>query len=236
MPKYFEKRAYTRQEIAEILRIDPKDKNFARKVRTKLENLGFHEDEGHYIYTRKEVTILWIPQTREERIQYLVALLGIDKQVDAHAFAIFTYRMLWDEDYQRMPWQARTELLREQDDLEYDEKTYRRWTNKLLALDILRKDSTNSSIWGTVNINGEKVQFEVAPDDEGYIKYKTRRTELFNKYAELPPKERWSKTFGDLWNEFHCVYYKCGSFDGKAWADNDIIQELLETVSGYYES
>lgn len=233
MAIYFEKRGYSREEIAEILKLDPKDKKFAQKVKTRLSNLGFEETD--YIYTRKGVTILLIPQTTEEKIKYLVALLGIDKQVDSHAFAIFLYRMLWDEDYQRMPWKARTELLNEQDDLSYDERTYRNWTNKLIDLDILRKDKSNTSLWCSFNVDGQKVQEEVQPDDEDWIAYNNRRLELFDLYTDLPGREKWTKVFNQLWDEFHCVYYKCGSFEGKAWADNSIIQELLSLVAGYYE-
>lgn len=228
MAIYFEKRKYSRDEIAEILRLDPKNKNFARQVKTKLTNLGFEEEED-FVYTRKEVTILWIPQSREEKIKYLVALLGIDKQVDPHAFAVFAYRMLHDEDYQRMPWKARTELLRDQDDLPYDERTYRNWTNKLIELDILRKDKTNTALWRSITVDGVKYQEEVKEDDRDWLGYKARRSELFKECTN------WDEVLKKLWSEFHCVYYRCGSFDGKAWADNAIIHELLSLVSGYYE-
>lgn len=225
---YFEQRKYSREEIAEILHLDAKNKNFARQVKTKLINLGFEEGEDFY-YSRKEVTILWIPQTREERIRYLVALLGIDKQVDAHAFAVFTYRMLWDEDYQRMPWKARAKLFREQDDLIYDERTYRNWTNKLIDLDILRKDKENTAIWCSFTVDGKKYQDEVSEDDVDWIRYKNRRNELLELGAN------WNTLFKQLWEEFHCVYYKCGSFVGKAWVDNEIIHELLSLIAGYFE-
>lgn len=233
MSLYFEKRKYQREEMATILKLDPKDKNFAQKVKNRMNNLGFGEED--YIYTRKDVTILWIPQSPEEKIKYLVALLGIDKRVDPHAFAVFVYRMLWDEDYQRMPWKARTELLKYQDDLEYDERTYRSWTNKLIDLNVLKKDKTNFCIWRSFSVDGERVQEEVSSDDVAWLKYNNRRIELFKQYSELSGREKWNKIFNDLWNEFHCVYYKCGSFEGKAWSDNKIIEELLSLISGYYE-
>lgn len=118
----------------------------------------------------------------------------------------------------------------------YTERTYRNWTNKLIDRGVLRKDKSNTSLWRTISFDGEKFQEEVEENDEDYLSYIQKRGELFKEYADLPSKERWKKVFDGLWSEFHCVYYRCGSFDGKAWADNEIIRELLEIITGYYET
>lgn len=227
---YFEKRKYARDEIAIILELDPKDKKFAQKVRNRLENLGMEEGED-FLYTRKDVTILWVPVGREEKIVYLVRLLGIDKQIDAQAFATFVYAMLEFPEYQKMPWAERTKLMNETYDLNISEVTYKRWMSKLIALRIMFKDKNDSSIWCTMYIDGERKRFEVE-NEEDEAHYKTYLQRKFALYQEL---KNWDMVFKTLWSEFHCVYYKCGSFIGNAWADNQIIHELLDLISGYAE-
>lgn len=126
---YFEKRKYSRQEIAEILELDPKDKNFSTKVKTRLSNLGFDKDED-FIYTSKEVTILWVPHSYEEKITYLVRLLGIDRQVDPLAFSTFLYRLALDgyNDCNKMPWVERAIWLKKECNINVTDRTLRSWT------------------------------------------------------------------------------------------------------------
>lgn len=60
-----EKRFYPRMEIAEIMELSTRDKNFADKVKTRLKNWGYK-----YIYIkRRGVEITGIPSTAEEKVQ-----------------------------------------------------------------------------------------------------------------------------------------------------------------------
>lgn len=226
---YFERRKYSRDEMAIIFRLDPKDKNFKRKVITRLQNLGMGEED--YTYTSKDVTILWVPANREEKITYLVRLLGIDKQVDPSAFSTFVYAMLEYPEYQRMPWGERTELFNSTFGFNLSQRTLESWMAKMIDLKIMYKDKTESSLWCTTNINGQRIRTEVEKEEEieEYKRYLKRKFEIFQE------TKNWNETFKQLWSEFHCVYYKCGSFVGKPWADNEIIYELLDLIAGLVE-
>lgn len=235
----FEERAYPRQEIGAILGVDPKDKKFADKIKRRLTNLGFIENDD-FIYTRKEVIILRIPKTIEERIEYLVRLLGIDRQVDVIAFSTFVYRLAFDPDFQTMPWEERATYLKDNDDIEVSEKTLRSsWGKKLIDLNIVMKDESDYEWWCTVNVDGTKVRSIVETDEE-----KAAMKEYWEFYwgvkkeadVEIKDKkERGQYIFNQVWGKFHCKYYKCKRFIFCAWQANDVIEELLDLIEEYIE-
>jgi hypothetical protein len=231
---YFEKRKYSREEMANIFQLDAKDKNFKAKLVRRMANLGFEEDD--YIYTRKDVTILWIPQEPQEKITYLVRLLGIDSQVNPHEFAIFLYCLMHFEEYNMAPWQERADLLNMNYDINVTERTLRKWTNKLMEYGEIVKDTSNFEVWCSTTIvdaNGDKkiCRDAVSGDEQleaGYEEYKEMRTDLLKKYPFKDAQRI-------LWSKFHCCYYRCYSFVFNAWRSGDIIDELFAVIEDYME-
>lgn len=236
---YFEKRKYSRQEIAEILELDPKDKNFSTKVKTRLSNLGFDKDED-FIYTSKEVTILWVPHSYEEKITYLVRLLGIDRQVDPLAFSTFLYRLALDgyNDCNKMPWVERAIWLKKECNINVTDRTLRSWTKKLIELKIITKDTSDYQCWRSTNIDGiiirtpvdtPELKAERAAYWQDYFKLKEEVQDIADK------KERSFYIFSSLWEKYHCKYYNCCSFVFCAWESNPIMRELRELMCEHFD-
>lgn len=243
-PIYFEKRKYSRQEIAEILELDMSDKNFSTKVKSRLTKLGFDKDED-FIYTSKEVTILWVPHSYEEKVTYLVRLLGIDRQVDPIAFSTFLYRLALDgyNECNKMPWAERAIWLKEECDIDVTDRTLRRWTKKLIELGIITKDTSDYQCWCSSNIDGKTIREPVNTPElekerdaywQDYFKLKENTKDIENK------KERADFIFRALWQKYHCKYYNCCCFVFCAWEENPIMKELrdlmCEHMEAYYNS
>lgn len=69
--KQLEVRFYGRAELAEILQVDLKNKNFARQVKNKLMNWGYS-----FEYFRKGVNITRQPQTAQEKLAEIKSVVG----------------------------------------------------------------------------------------------------------------------------------------------------------------
>lgn len=237
--KLFEERPYSKKEISAILGIDPNDKKFAQKVKTRMANLGFNEGEDYIYKHGGEVVILKVPTERNDRIQYLVRLLDIDKQVDPFAFATFLYRMAFDGDFQCMPWAERVQYLKDNDDIEISEEVLRKkWIKKLFELNICFAFDSDYEWWCTVNVDGQRIRSIVETDEEKqemqeywefYFKTKEECKDIKDK------KERGQTIFNIVWGKYHCKYYKCKRILFCAWQQNEVIEELIRLVEDYIE-
>lgn len=226
---YFEKRRYSKEEICAMLNINPSGGNLAKNVKRKMSNLGFEEGEDYSYVRGGEVVILWIPTTASEKMQYLVRLLGIDKQVDVRQFAIFTYLMMRELDIQGAPWQEKADFIRDNYDIDVSEKTLRNWTNKLIDLDAVIKDKTEFRWWCSVRIGGEVLRYEVETEEQKQElqEYKDFIRGFYERGEKLE--------FSNVWNKFGCKYYKCYYFKFGAWQDIAVLQELLDVVEEYID-
>lgn len=225
---YLEKRQYSRDELACYLGISANDKNFKRKVITRLSNLGYQEED--YLYTTKTITFLRQPATHLEKITYLVRLLGIDKQVNPHLFSLFLYCFVYDEDYNCMPWEERANLLNYNFNVSVNEKTLRNWTNKLLAFGEVVRDKSQFVIWCSYRVDNSIYRSPVDEDNQTYQDYTRRRKELFEQNGN-----QWNGVFETLWKEYHCKFYKCYKFSFNAWHSSEIIEELFLLVRQYVD-
>lgn len=73
-----EKHFYPRAEIAEIMGLVTNDRNFANKVRTRLNNWGYE-----YNYSRHGVEITKVPTSAEEKLnELLIRKLNLSIQMD----------------------------------------------------------------------------------------------------------------------------------------------------------
>jgi len=209
-------------------------------VKSRLSNLGFDKGED-FIYTSKEVTILWVPQSYEEKITYLVRLLGVDRQVDPIAFSTFLYRLALDgyNDCNKMPWAERAIWLKEECDINVTDRTLRRWTKKLIELDIITKDTSDYQCWRSEKFNGEIIRIPVNTPElerekdayrQDYFKLKESTKDIKDK------KNRANLIFGSLWGKYHCKYYNCCSFVFCAWENNPIMKELRDLICEHMET
>lgn len=238
--KQLEKRFYAREEISQIIDVDMKDKNFARKVKNVLANWGYS-----YEYSRKGVEITRQPETAEEKLsEIIVRNYGIDIQVDVFSFASFITAFFEVEGFESMPWGEREAILRDVYGIAADEKTLRNWCNKLMLTNTIVK-SDEKTHWMTFTVSGTKYRELVsgnAHEEEKMYKYYARRRELLQKYiaTELASgrkdykqinSEAWKETNAELWVEFGCCYYSCKSFHLNAF--DDAVE--LETLREVYE-
>lgn len=233
---YLEKRTYSKQEIAEILDIKI-DKNFKRNVINKLTNLGFIENED-FLYKRGgDIVILYVPQTYEEKIVYLVRLLGIDKRIDPIAFTTFLYYLTIDSpnNCNKMPWEERAQWLHDNYNINVSEITLKRWIKKLIDLNIIHKDTYNFEYWCTVNINGNRYRYIVTTDEDKQQMSEYWKTySLIKKEAKdlfpIDKKACGEYVFDKIWQKYHCKYYKCSSFVFNAWENNPIMREIRDLI------
>lgn len=224
-----EKRVYSREEIGQIIGIDSSNKNFARKVKDTLQKWGYS-----YEYKRKEVTILKVPETIEERIAEIAQReLGLDVQCDASAFAAFLFLLQFDEEFNFSPWAARATLM-EKMGIKVSESTLRRWASKLIKLNIIIKNDNERELWCTVSYNGEKHQSPVLDDEmDAYEAYCKKRRQLLEEEEKNENPNPWKAIFPKLWQEFKVVYYYCKPFTCNAIVNKDI-KEMLTLVEDLY--
>ena len=139
-----EKRFYPRMEIAEIMELSTRDKNFADKVKTRLKNWGYK-----YIYIkRRGVEITGIPSTAEEKVQeLLIRKLNLDSQTNLKAFAIMMYLLASDYEFATSPWLTRENIIWKEYGIEISESAMRNWAKKLAKEDILTKITDSPEIW-----------------------------------------------------------------------------------------
>ena len=218
MAIYLEQRFYSREEIATLFSLDASNQNFSRQIKTKLNNLGYKEKET-YSYSRKGVTISWTPQTKEEKITYLVRKLNIDTHVDPIGFAHFIERMCGDPQFQAAPWAWRAEQLH------ISPRTLQSWYKKLNDFDLFSKTRSSISVWKTFYDGNEKIQIPVHSADPSYTSYKEAWKEEFKS-----TNNDWNLTNVNMWKKFHCKYFSCCTIEVNGIAENEEIRELLNIV------
>ena len=235
---YVEQRTYKLKELAPIIAVDPQNRNLKRAVKTKLNGMGFIEGQ-HYSFPEHRngiITILWVPTKAEDKIQYLVRLLGIDKQVDSWSFAVFVYRLLHDKDFNCMPWAEREAYLFDNDEIKVSERTLRKWTSKLIDMDAVIKDDDDYQWWKTESYEGYKIRTPLDVDDEEINNYREFCHDFFERedVKKMDKKTRGYQFFTESWNKFGCKFYKCHAFLFGAW-HTEILEELINIIDDYVE-
>ena len=140
MAVYLEKRLYSKQEIADYLKLDVKDPCFSRKLQTLLKKMGVKYQKK----STNQIDILSQPSTFNEKIVYLLNLLGIKIKKDNFlSFVAYIYCMAIDNQIQSMPWEVRKAWLEKYWDIKVSRATLIEWTKKLEDLKILYRDDNN---------------------------------------------------------------------------------------------
>ena len=240
--KQLEKRFYAREEIAEFLNVNIKNKNFARDVKNILTNWGYG-----YEYSRKGVNIFKAPTSAAERLsEIMIRNYGLDIQVDAKAFACFLVAFAEVECFDAMPWSEREKSMKECYGISVSEKTLRNWCNKLMRSNTIEKGG-EKVYWCTEGAKENKKRYMVepgSPEDEEMINYMKTRSKLLETYIsdaiasgrkdyKQINAEAWQKTNTALWRDYGCCYYSCKSLVLSAFDDFNAheIYELITEVA-----
>lgn len=231
------KREYKRLEIAEIMGLDSHDKNFATKVKGRLNKWGYG-----YEYSSTKVIITSVPKTSKEKLrELLIRKLDLDKQMNVEAFAVMLFLLANDDDFCESPWLKKEEILRKEYGIDVAESTMRNWAKRLIKEDIVLKEKKGDSIWRSYRDEFDmKHQERIADDDiegqEKYLEYQASKIEILNtvkksiKEKEMAePLNPWKIVFLTLWEKYRCCYYSVGRFIFCAFYDDDFL-EIFELV------
>lgn len=229
-----ELRAYSREEIAEVLGVNLKDTNhFKRNVESKLTKWGYS-----YEYSRKEVKIIAAPATAEEKLsEIMIRAYDMDIRIDSFSFAAFLYSLVVFPDFISMPWEERSKYLEEEFGISVSDRTLRSWCSRFIETRTVIKDDEYKTRWITGYVNGEKYR-DLVDGDEDLEKfaddYQKEKMELLNQYKDLDDKEKWSNVRRTLWDKYHCCVYCCKGIMLSAWNDalnNETLKEVIELVN-----
>lgn len=211
-----ELRAYTKQELSAFLGISIDD-NFARKAKTLLDKWGYKYKYG------KTVEIIYKPTTAAERLtEFVSRYLNIDAY-NIYGFACFLDALITDIDFTAMPWAERVKVLKEDYEVEIDERTLRRWYTKLVDKNLISKSPESTGFWMTIIADGETHRHRIEQDDEELKAYWTRFYELI-KSGEEHPKQVVNKEFG-------CNFFGSKSIELNACNDFMDLKELTDIVA-----
>lgn len=236
--KQLELRAYTRQEIADVLGVNIEDtKHFKRNIETKLTRWGYS-----YEYSRKAVTIIKAPTAAIERLsEIMIRAYDMDIRIEAFSFSAFLYSLVVFPEFTSMPWEERANFLEAEFGISVSERTLRAWCSRFIQTGILIKDDSYKTRWITGYCDGEKYRELVDGDkklEEYADKYWKRKKELLEQYNELETKEKWELVGKTLWSEFHCYVYCCKGLNFSAWdskISNQTLREVVELVTDIAE-
>ena len=216
-----------REMLADMFDLDVKDtKHFKRNVERWLEKLGYTQEQYIWQGRGKGLTITWIPETPEEKIEYLVRALGIDERVDVRAFATFVYALLRDLDIQGLPWAEKEKYVQENYGIDVSLPTLKRWADKLKDMGEITTDKTQYKWWCSYKVNGETVREEINATDPELQQYQEDIKQMYST-GQLD--------FGTLWDKYGCKYYKSYYLTFGAW-HSELIDELLNVVEEYLEA
>ena len=209
---------YSRVEITGIIGVNPKDTNCARVIKNTLTNWGYS-----FEYSCKGVKILRTPTTAEEKLAELTSRkFDIDTQIDSKTFGLFLYLISNYSDYQASPWIEKVRLLQEEFNITIDEKTLRRWVNKMISSNSIAK-SADVQVWRTVSTLEGKERHPIVDDEdiqemENYFQYRNESLRRADEDYQLatwsgkPNPNRWSIALNECWRKFGCCYYNCHYF------------------------
>lgn len=220
-----EVRNYSRNEMAQLLKVEITDSHFSRKVQSILTKWGYS-----FVYSRKAIQITAAPSTAQERLnELLIREFDLDIRIDIGKFATFVY-LLMDEEFSSMPFGERANVMKQDYNIEVSEITLKRWYKKLVDNNVVETDRLRKTYWVSMYIDGQKVRMKVDEDDEGKIKYENRRRKLAEQNIKdgMNKADAYSSANLTCWKEFKCCYYSCNTIILNAF--NQQFFELAEEV------
>lgn len=235
-----QEKVYTKTELAEVLGINPKDKNFKRNVENMLTKWGYEYQFPPY---SKTITITYVPEGQNKLEELLIREYGIDVQVNGFEFACFLHAFNYIDSFASMPWGERQKTLKDIYGVDVCDKTLRNWANKLFRSGTLMK-SEEKTYWKSAKINETETMREPVEKKEFMDFYKYRREQQAALIAEKCMagrtdseniiKESWSEAhfaamakFGG-WCYFSCKTLLLSAFDDKSLAE---VFELVDDIA-----
>lgn len=193
-----EQKTYSKEEIFNLFSIDLKDTHGKRKLNQYLKKSFYDYDNSK----TKEVRILGF-KNPYQAIAETAKELGIykNKNFNLESFSIFFYRMINEEEFCAMPWQTRTQLIQEQNNITINERSCQRWLKKMVNEDIFFKDTSNKVLWMT-DSNKKQILVPEGKNNSKYKEYNKRRIELLKTMS-------WQGMHKILWEEYKVIYYYC---------------------------
>lgn len=227
---------YTKAEMAEVLGLNPKDKNFKRNVENTLKKWGYEFEFPPY---SKTITITYVPVGEDKLAELLIREYGIDVQVDAAEFACFLHAFNTVDGFISMPWGERQSAMKEVYGVDVCDKTLRNWANKLFSSGTLMKCS-EKTYWKSAKISETETMREPVEKGEFIEFYKYRREQqaklIADKYmngrndGENIIKESWSEAHFATMRKFGgWCYFSCKTILLSAFDDKDL-SEVFELV------
>ena len=235
MVKQLELRTYSREEIADVLKVNINDTNhFKRNVENKLNRWGYS-----YEYSKRQFKILKAPTSADERLaEIMIRCYDMDIRTDTIAFATFLYSLVVFPEFNAMPWEERSKWLEEEFKICVSDRTLRSWCSKLIKNGTIIKNDNYKIRWITGYYNGEKYRELIDENDKELIQfadeYKKYMQQLLKLYQHLPQKEKWQNVRKGLWNKYKCCIYYCKGLQFSAWDNQmsvEVLQEVIELIN-----
>ena len=220
-----EVRNYSRNEMADLLKVEITDSHFSRKVQSILTKWGYS-----FVYSRKTIQITAAPSTAQERLnELLIREFDLDIRIDIGKFATFVY-LLMDEEFSSMPFGERVNVMKQDYNIEVSEITLKRWYKKLVDYNVVETNRLRKTYWVSMYVDGQKTRMKIDENDEGKIKYENRRRKLAEKNIKngMNKADAYSSANLTCWKEFKCCYYSCNTIILNAF--NQQLFELAEEV------
>ena len=235
-----QKKVYTKAEMAEILGINLKDKNYKRNVENTLNKWGYGYEFPPY---SKTITIISIPEGESKLAELLIRDYGIDIQINAVEFACFLHAFNNIDNFISMPWGERSKAMRDFYGVEVCDKTLRNWANKLFTAGTLMKCS-EKTYWKSAKISESETMREPVEKSEFVDFYKFRREQQSAEMAKMfmegrtdydnIKKESWTAAHFAAMNKFGgWCYFSCKTILLSAFDDKDLAEifELVEDIA-----
>ncbi len=235
-----ENRAYPKVEMAELLGLDPKNKNFKRAVETTLTSWGYKYEFPPY---SKTITITYIPEGEDKLAELLIRDYGIDVRTNPVEFACFLHAFNHIDGFISMPWGERAKAMADCYGVEVCDRTLRNWANKLFTSGTLMK-CAEKTYWKSAKISDTETLREPVEKSEFSEFYKYRREAQSKAMADMIlagrtdyeeiRKESWTQAHFAAMNEFKgWCYFSCKTILLSAFDDKDLAEifELVEEIA-----
>lgn len=228
---YLELRFYSREEIAEITGRKLERKQFARDIKTDLENWGY----DYQFLPRRGVRIIGRPTESEFRLkEILVNKLNLDGQVNAFHFAYFISALSTYPNFAAMPYRKREAVMNELIGQDVCESTMRRWAAKLYQSNNAERFQ-HGALWKTyVDETGCKRQVLVEADSDEYKQFCAVRSATLEELDKqgVPANERWGAMIQKLYKKWGHFYYSpeicLNAFGNEAEEITILVADIME--------
>ncbi len=208
-----EKKTYSLKEIKKIMNIQRTE-----TLLTRLTAQGYEYQQSNNIIYIKE-----LPDIEHELKQLLVEKFNLSILINVKAFAAFFFKLTNDESYLAMPWDLRSEVLKNEFNIEISAHTLRSYMKKLTDLNLFIKDKSISSPYGTFYQDGVKKQIKVTSQNEAdYLNWIKLRDQFLEEEKAKHTPNCWGVAIQRAFAQTKIVYYPTYGFFSNVFYDEEI--------------